>query len=243
MIDNALAGKRIVVTRSANQSLTLVELLLQRGAQPLQMPLIEICAPSDGGVALRHALTELDTFDWVVVTSANGAAAVADELYNCVRRPLIAAIGEATNKALGTIADLVPSSARGDVLAAEFPIGSGRVLLAQAEVTDGVVGATLKLRGWNVTEVAAYQTRSVRPEPEVLSRALAADALVFASGSAVRSWVQSAGTRTPPIVVAIGHSTAAVSDSVGIRVTAVATEPTPTCVLDTLADIFSRHHP
>ncbi|MHB1130201.1 MAG: uroporphyrinogen-III synthase [Ilumatobacteraceae bacterium] len=243
MIDNALVGKRIVITRPANQSLTLIELLRQRGAQPLQMPLIEICAPSDGGVALRHALTELDTFDWVVVTSANGAAAVADELHNCVRRPRIAAIGEATNKALGTIADLVPSSARGDVLAAEFPIGSGRVLLAQAEVTDGVVGATLELRGWNVTEVAAYQTRSVRPEPEVLSRALAADALVLASGSAVRSWVQSAGTRTPPIVVAIGQSTAAVSDSVGIRVTAVAAEPTPTCVLDTLADIFLRRHP
>lgn len=243
MINNALVGKRIVVTRPAKQSSALIELLQQRGAQPLQMPLIEICAPSDGGVALRRALTELDTFDWVVVTSANGAAAIADELCNRVRRPRIAAIGEATNKALGAIADLIPSSARGDVLAAEFPIGSGRVLLAQAEVTDGVVGATLESRGWNVTEVAAYQTCSVRPEPEVLARALAADALVLASGSAVRSWVQSAGTRTPPIVVAIGRSTAAVSDSVGIRVTAVAAEPTPTCVLDALADIFSRRHP
>lgn len=243
MIDNVLIGKRIVVTRPTHQSSALVDLLRQRGAQPLQMPLIEICAPSDSGVALRHALMELDTFDWIVVTSANGAAAIAGELHNRAWRPRIAAIGEATNYALGSIADLVPSSARGDVLAAEFPIGSGRVLLAQAEVTDGVVGSTLESRGWSVTEVAAYQTRSVRPEPGVLSRALAADALVLASGSAARSWVDSAGTRTPPIVVVIGRSTAAVSNSVGIRVTAVAAEATPTCVLDTLTEIFSRSHP
>jgi len=243
MIENALVGKRIVVTRPANQSDTLVELLQERGAQPVQMPLIEICAPSDGGVALRRALAELDSFDWVVVTSVNGAVAVVDELRHRVRRPQIAAIGEATNKALGTIADLIPSSARGDVLAAEFPIGSGRVLLAQAEVTNGAVGKTLALRGWKVVAVAAYQTRSVRPEPELLSRALDADALVLASGSAARSWVHSAGKRTPPIVVAIGQSTATVADSVGIRVTAIAAEPTPACVIDTLADVFSRHHP
>jgi uroporphyrinogen-III synthase len=243
MIDNALVGKRIVVTRPARQSIPLIQLLLQRGAQPLQMPLVEICAPSDGGVALRHALAELDTFDWVVVTSANGAAAVVDELYNRARRPQVAAIGEATNAALGSIADLVPSSARGDVLAAEFPMGSGRVLLAQAEVTDGVVGSTLELRGWNVTAVAAYQTRAVSPEPDVLSRALAADALVLASGSAARSWVHCAGTQTPPVVVAIGRSTATIADLVGIRITAVAAEPTPGCVLDTLANIFSRRHP
>lgn len=243
MIDNALVDKCIVVTRPAHQSSTLAELLRQRGARPLQMPLIEICEPSDGGAALRHALTELDSFDWVVVTSANGATAVAGELQNRTRRPRIAAIGEATNRALGAIADLIPSSARGDVLVAEFPSGNGRVLLVQAEVTDGVVGSTLEMRGWKITEAAAYQTRSVRPNPDVLSAALAADALVLASGSAVHSWVQSAGTETPPIVVAIGQSTATVADSVGMRITAVAAEPSPTCVVDTLTNIFSRRHP
>jgi uroporphyrinogen-III synthase len=243
MTVDALKGKRIVVTRPANQSNTLIELLLQHRALPLQMPLIEICAPSDGGDSLRHAFTELDTFDWVVVTSANGAAAIADKLRNRDRRPHIAAIGDATNQALGSIADFVPSSARGEVLAAEFPVGRGRVLLVQAEVTDGTVGSSLASRGWNVTGVAAYQTRAVRPDPKILSRAVAADALVLASGSAARSWVQSAGTRTPPLVVAIGHSTAAVSEMVGIRITEVAAEPTPRCVLDTLTDIFSRRSP
>lgn len=243
MSNNALVGKRIVITRAAHQSSTLIELLQQRGAQPLHMPLIEICAPSDGGAALSHGLAELDTYDWLVVTSANGAAMVVDELRNRARLPRIAAIGKATNSALGLIADLVPSSARGEVLAAEFPIGSGRVLLAQAEITDGEVGSTLESRGWNVTVVAAYQTRLVRPKPEILSRALTADALVLASGSAARSWVQSAGTQTPPIVVAIGPSTRAVSESIGIRVTSVAAEPTPMCVLDTLANNFSQRHP
>ena len=240
MIVDALKDKRIVVTRPANQSNTLIELLLQHQARPLQMPLIEICAPSDGGESLRREFAELDTFDWVVVTSANGAAAIAGELQNRDRRPRVAAIGATTNRALGSIADFVPSSARGETLAAEFPIGRGRVLLVQAEVVDGIVGSSLVSRGWNVTEVAAYQTRWLRPDPKILAQAIKSDALVLASGSAARSWVQSAGVRTPPQVVAIGQSTAAVSKSVGIHITEVAAEPTPSCVIDTLTDIFSR---
>lgn len=243
MTDSALAGKHIVITRPAHQSNLLVELLQQRGALPLQMPLIEICAPSDGGDALRIAFDELDSFEWVVVTSANGAAAVVDRLRNCVHRPRVAAIGQATNTALGSIADLIPTSARGAVLGSEFPVGSGRVLLAQAEVTDGVVGATLRSRGWNVTEVAAYRTCAVRPNQDALAHAMSADALVLASGSAARSWVHLAGTQTPPIVVVIGQTTAAVSKSVGISVTAVAGEPTPVCLLDTLENIFAQHRP
>lgn len=243
MIVKALKGKRIVVTRPANQSNSLIELLSNRGALPLQMPLIEICAPSDGGESLRRELVELDTFDWVVVTSANGAAAIVGELQNRVRLPHIAAIGVATNQALGSIADFVPSTARGDVFATEFPIGRGRVLLVQAEVVDGVVGSSLVSRGWNVTEVSAYQTRSIHPDPKILAQAISSDALVLASGSAARSWVQNAGTRTPPVVVAIGQSTAAVSKSIGIHITEVAAEPTPICVLDTLTDIFSRCYP
>ncbi len=242
---DALHSKRIVITRPENQSVTLIDLLKRHGAVPLHVPLIEICPPSDNGDSLRREVANLDTFDWVVVTSANGASAISGDLNrkNEKNRPQIAAIGKATNKALGSIADFVPSIARGDVLASEFPIGSGRVLLVQAEHTDGVLATSLRLRGWNVIEVAAYQTRMVRPDPNAIADAIDADALVLASGSAARSWVQSAGTHSPPIVVAIGQSTAAVSKSVGISITQVTAEPTPVCVVETLANIFSLRHP
>ena len=242
---DALHGKRIVVTRSVNQSVTLLDLLKRHGAVPLHVPLIEICPPSDNGISLRREVAILESFDWVVVTSANGASAIGGELnkMNRKNRPQIAAIGKATNNALGSIADFVPSIARGDVLAAEFPSGSGQVLLVQAEFTDGVLATSLKSRGWNVIEVSAYQTRMVRPDPDAIARAINADALVLASGSAARSWVQNAGTHAPPIVVAIGQFTAAVSKSVGISITQVTAEPTPMCVVETLADIFARHHP
>ncbi len=243
MIGDALTGKRIVVTRPAHQSNSLVSLLLHHGAQPIQMPLIEICAPSDGGASLRHSLSELDTYDWIVVTSPNGAAAIANDIHARDRRPQIAAIGNATNRALGSIADFVPSSARGEIFAAEFPIGQGRVLLVQAEVVDGTFESSLVARGWRVTKVAAYQTRSLSPAAEIISRAIQADALILASGSAARSWVQSVGTRTPPIVVAVGQSTAAVSKLAGIHITEVAFEPTPRHVVDTLADAFLRLYP
>ena len=245
MTSDALHGKRIVVTRPVNQSVTLIDLLKRHGAVPLHVPLIEICAPSDNGISLRREVANLDTFDWVVVTSANGASAISGELnkLNTTNRPHIAAIGKATNNALGSIADFVPSAARGDVLAAEFPSERGRVLLVQAESTDGVLAASLKARGLDVIEVSAYQTRMVRPDPDAIAEAIDADALVLASGSAARSWVQNAGTHAPPIVVAIGQSTAAVSKSIGISIMQVTAEPTPACVVETLADIFARHHP
>jgi len=239
---NVLSGKRIVITRALQQSEVLVELLTHAGAVPIAVPLVQIVAPSDAGAGLGAALSELQTFEWLVVTSANGAARVRDALANCSPRPLVAAVGEATNVALGGIADFVPTHASGESLALQFGHGDGRVLVAQAEQTDGAVGAALRRSGWQVTEVAAYKTLALRPEAPLLALASSADAIIFASGSAAKSWAAT-GAVGPGVVVAIGEKTAAVARSVGVSVTAVAAEPTPACLLATLQDIFSMSHP
>jgi len=239
---NSLSGKRIVITRAQQQSAALVELLTCAGAVPIVLPLVQIVAPSDGGAGLGAALGELQTFEWLVVTSANGALRVRDALANCSPRPLVAAVGEATNIALGGIADFVPTQASGESLALEFGHGVGRVLVAQAEQTDGVVGAALRRSGWQVTEVAAYKTLALRPEAQLLALASSADAIIFASGSAAKSWAAT-GAASPDVVVAIGEKTAAVARSVGVSVTVVAAEPTPACILATLQDIFSMSRP
>ncbi len=242
MSGNSLSGKRIVITRAQQQSAALVELLMRAGAVPIALPLVQIVAPSDGGAGLGAALSELQTFEWLVVTSANGALRVRDALANCSPRPLVAVVGEATNIALGGIADFVPTQASGVSLALEFGRGVGRVLVAQAEQTDGVVGAALRRSGWQVTEVAAYKTLALRPEAQLLTLASSADAIIFASGSAARSWAAT-GAASPGVVVAIGEKTARVARSVGVSVTAVAAEPTPACILATLQDIFSMSRP
>ena len=242
MRSNFVIGKRIVITRALHQSAVLVELLNRAGAVPIALPLVEIVSPSDAGAALGAALSDLHTFEWLVVTSANGAERVRDALANCSPRPLVAAVGEATNIALGGIADFVPTQSSGESLALEFGHGAGRVLVAQAEQTDGAVGASLRRSGWQVTEVAAYKTLALRPEAQLLALVSSADAIIFASGSAARSWAAT-GARSPIVVVAIGEKTAAVARLVGVSVTAVAAEPTSECLLATLQDIFSMSQP
>ena len=68
-----LFGRRIVVTRAAAQAGELSRLLLERGADVLEIPAIRIEPPTDHR-ALADALLELNSYDWLVFTSPNGVA-------------------------------------------------------------------------------------------------------------------------------------------------------------------------
>ncbi len=228
-----LQGRRIVVTRAAEQARSLVERLAGLGAEPLCVPLISITGPSDGGTAMDAELERLGDYDWVVVSSPNGAERVRQTLHRLqqaashpTRRtvPRIAAVGRATEHALGVAADLVPPDQTATALADAFPAGPGSVLVVQPEGHDRAFVAALESKGWTVTPVAAYRTVPVSPSSAMLLDVLSADAVLFASGSAVRSWVKVFGTEVPAVTVAIGPSTAALATKLGLKIDAIATD-------------------
>ena len=64
----ALAGKRIVVTRTVEQSKALVDELTRRGARVIVMPCVEF-RPPENFAALDAELSRLPEFDWVAFTS------------------------------------------------------------------------------------------------------------------------------------------------------------------------------
>jgi len=76
-----------------------------------------------------------------------------------------------------------------------------------------------------------------RPTADQQQAALAADAVLFASGSAARAWVRVFGDAAPPIVAVIGPQTAVVSEQVGLKVDLVATDHS----LHGLVDALERH--
>src|SRR5690349_21845229 len=143
-------------------------------------------------------------YDWLVVTSRNGA----DELgRRGVTANRIAAIGPATAQALqshGLFVDLVAATHTQEGLRDELP--GGTVLLAAAEAArrDVLDGDFLPL----------YRTVELRPE------APKADVALLMSGSAARA-LAGTGARIP--IVAIGPQTAAEARRVGLDVVAVAT--------------------
>jgi uroporphyrinogen-III synthase len=228
-LTGALADRTVVVTRAAEQSSTLVERLRGRGATVVEVPTIAIVDPADGGAALAAAVTDLDGYDWVVLTSTNGAARFA-EVLDGRRSPPVAVVGPGTAdavRAAGIEPTLVPERFVAEGLLDIFPPGPGRVLLPQAEGARPVLADGLRAAGWDVAAVVAYRTVTADAAPVLVERARRADAITFTSGSTVTGYVAAAGTgAVPPVVVCIGPVTAAAADAAGIAVTAVATEHT-----------------
>ena len=120
-----LFGKRVVVTRPAAQSAPLCDIFTRAGAQPISVPLIEIAEAADGGAALRAAAERLGDYDWVILTSANGARALLSAINDArdFGKAKVAAIGPATAEALTAAnirPDLVPSSYIAEALLEEL---------------------------------------------------------------------------------------------------------------------------
>jgi uroporphyrinogen-III synthase len=242
----ALAGRRVVITRSLDQSDALAADLESLGAEVVRLPLIAT-VDADGD-ALDRALSRLDAIDWLVVTSPNGARRVREALAaRPSGRPNVAVVGRATEDALGRPADLVPDDQIAEGLLAVFPSGDGRVLLAQAESARPVLAEGLAARGWRVVPVVAYRTVVADPtwasDPSWASArdvATGADAVVFTSGSTVRGWAQAVGAPPPAVVVAIGPVTAAVAHESGMVVTVVADDHSRRGIVDALLDVLGR---
>jgi uroporphyrinogen III methyltransferase/synthase len=235
----ALSGKTVVVTRAAHQASPLTQRLRQLGARVLEVPTIALAPPADGGRALAAAVPRLASGDypWTVFTSANAVErfferAPDTRLFGHTK---VAAVGLGTAAALRTyriVADLVPLDFRGEGLAASFPPAPPppaprAVLLPQAAGARPELRDALDQRGWQVDVVEAYRTVPQTVEPELLTAASRADAICFASSSAVTSYLDQAGAAPLPAVVAcIGPVTAAKARSRGLRVSAEASQHT-----------------
>lgn len=240
-----LSGLRVVVTRARDQAASLVAALEDQGAVPVEVPVLAVVDPDDGGDALRGALDRLGAGDWLVLTSPNGAtragaAVAASPLPDGVR---IAAIGPGTRarcEAVGLEVDLVPDRSIAEGLAEVFPdppAGGGRVVLARAAVAREVLPAELEARGWRVDDVAAYRTIAVGVDDTGREACATADAVAFTSSSTVTHLVDAVGVDgLPPVVACIGPATAATAEARGVDVTVEAPVHTVPGLVDALVD-------
>jgi uroporphyrinogen III methyltransferase / synthase len=196
-------GVRVIVTRPEGQAEPLASRLRSLGHDVVLCPLVRI-------EPLGEEPVDVAGYDWIVLTSPNGAA----ELVRRRRGPLprVAAIGPGTAAALrerGVEPDLVPAVSTQEGLLVELPRPVGRVLLAAAE------GARRLL----VDELGAhfqplYRTVQLRPE-----RMPEGDLVVLASASAARA-LGELGAQVP--AVSIGPQTTDAAHRHGIRVAAEA---------------------
>ncbi len=237
-----LAGCRVLVTRERPGELG--RILAERGADVVHVPLIVVTDPPDHGAALQRELDQLDRYSWLVVTSPAGAERVGAvaALHPQIR---LAAVGTATEQRLAALAgrpvDLVPHRQLAAALAEELIKRCSEpamILVAQADIAGDALGSQLSMAGHDVTSVTAYATVLVEPDVAAID---GADVLVLASGSAAAGWVNAFGVQQPPIVVAIGPSTAERAQENGLKVDGVAADHSLEGLVDEVVHQVIRH--
>jgi uroporphyrinogen-III synthase len=193
---------RVIVTRPQTQAEPLLNALRAEGFEAIACPVIETETIDDGPI-------DATGYDWVIVTSANGAAELGARHTGVL--PRVAAVGELTAAALeaqGVVVGFVPSVASQEGLLAELPRPVGRALFVGAE------GARRLL----VDELpadfrAVYRTVELTPEPPD------GDLVLLASPSAAAAWAK-LGSTLPAIT--IGPQTTAAALDTGLTVVAEA---------------------
>ncbi len=191
-----LDGRRVLVTRAAHQAGKLSEGLRAAGAEPVEVPVLEILPPASYE-PLNQALQHLYSYDWLIFTSANTVRAVTERA-SALRLslsdpgPHIGAIGQATAEAArcaGLHVTLTPESyvAESLVSALATRIRGKHVLLARATIARDVIPDALRQIGATVNVVDAYQNAIPAEAPARLRAALSTriDAATFTSSSSV----------------------------------------------------------
>nr|WP_296190347.1 hydroxymethylbilane synthase [uncultured Anaerobutyricum sp.] len=195
-----LSGKSVLVTGTTSMVERLSPILKEEGAEAISFSLIRterMRLPE-----LDVALKEIDKYNWIVFTSANGVECFFEEMQE-VRKDIrdlahirFAVIGDGTKKALedhGIFCDFIPTAySSKDMAEAMVPyIGKDEnVLLLRAEEANRVLPDALEEAGISHTCISLYHTVTDERKADELNRLIKmADYVTFASSSAVRAFV------------------------------------------------------
>lgn len=199
-----LSGKHILITRAAGQSSQFTDLLTAQGAQVIEMPALEIRPPSSWA-AVDGAIATLPSFDWLILTSANGVTSFLERLLaggqdvRALAGVKIAVVGKKTAAVLqqsGLTPDFVPPDFVADSLVAHFPESVAGLKLLFPRVESGgreVLVQQLGDAGAQVVEVPVYESGCPLQPDAAAVAALAAgsvDLVTFASSKTVRHFCQ-----------------------------------------------------
>lgn len=240
-----LAGRRIVVTRPREQAAEWRAALEAQGAEVIELPLIQVTKHYEKQT-LVDVFTEIAQYEWVVFTSANGARFFFEEFIKGFEdiRALglvrIAVVGEATADVVRSYhlrVDLQPKKANAEELAQALiereSIDSAKVLVVTGNLNRDTLFEKLHEARAIVDRLPIYKTEETDLAKDPIAadfRAKGADAILFASPSAVQSFfdqapaLKLAAKARRPLSGSIGATTTAAMKQLGLPVDFEATE-------------------
>lgn len=254
-----LFGKRILVTRSAEQAGAFTDLLQTQGAEAICCPVIEI-APPPSWEELDQAILRLGEMDDLILTSANTVEVFFNRLRSTGRdlRALagvtLVAVGPKTAAALaehGLQADLIPADYRAEGVVAllrQRGVAGRRILYPHAELARDLIPKELAAAGAQVLAPLAYRTLVPTHGGEVIRRRLEAgeiDAVTFTSSSTVENFLTLVGADAPQLlqgvtVCSIGPLTSATANKHGLVVAVEPSASTLEAMIEAMVEYFSE---
>jgi uroporphyrinogen-III synthase len=205
-----LSGCRVLVSRARKQAGALSSTLKELGSQVIEIPFIEIRKPSSYK-PLDTALKSLTNYDWLILTSVNGAEALFERMakrevdQSALVHLKVAAIGPATKKAIekhGLRVSVTPKEyvAESVVASLHKRVKGKRVLLVRAKVARDVIPRELRRASATVDVIEAYETVVPKSSERRLRAVLASKrrphAITFTSSSTVKNFVSLLGLRS-----------------------------------------------
>ena len=253
-----LFGKGIVITRPARQGDDLAALLEKEGAQAIHFPTIKIIPPRDWE-SLDAALNKLDTYNWLIFTSANGVQYFFERLLELnkdireLKGVKICCIGPATAGQMekrGLRVDLVPEYYISESILKSFAapnLQKQKILIPRAAHARDILPEGLKKMGAIVDVVPAYETVNSGKKKEELLELLQnnrIDVITFTSSSTVANFSEIMGKDfTCPSrvkIACIGPITEAAAHKAGFQVDIQQEHYTIEGLVESLLDYFRK---
>lgn len=244
-----LAGIRALVTRPRERAEELCFLLEDEGAEVISLPLLELLPPEDPR-PLRSAAEHVQRYAWIAFASPSAVQALVEATREAgtsrlLPRVRLAAVGPKTADALRShglevAREAQAASGAGLFEALKDALRPGdEVLLPAAEDGRRELAEALEEAGARVTRVTAYRSAPSALDPEALGRLereppqviffgspRTAEAFLDALGDGGRRMARAAKR------VAIGPTTAAALDRLGLGASAVAAQPTAEALVE-----------
>lgn len=257
----SLQGRRIAVTRTRDQASELVARLGALGAEVLELPLIHISKEIDKQT-LAEVLAEFGSYDWIVFTSANGVRYFFEEfhrLFDDIRALgmiRFACVGDATARAITEQhiriecqPKIATAEALAEALIATGSLDSAKILVVTGNLNRDTLVVKLEEGRAIVDRLQVYKTEktdlSREPAAEEFRRR-GADAILFASSSAVQSFVDQAASlrlgksATRPLAGSIGPQTSEAMKKVGMPIDFEAKSPGLESLIEALVERLAR---
>jgi uroporphyrinogen III methyltransferase/synthase len=255
-VSEGLPGKRVLVTRAKGQNQKLSRQLETVGAVPVEFPTIQIISP-DNPTPLDTAIANLDTYQWLIFTSANGVEYFWQRLITAEKGPAdvqniqLAAIGPATAAAMserGLRIDLIPTEHVAEILVdAMDNVAGQRILLPTADIARDTLAKGLQAKGAVVDRVTAYQNKPVTDPGNLATLLPTIDILTFTSASTVRNFVSLLEIKNltnaieAATVACIGPITAQTAEELALPVHIIAETYTIPGLVEALVKYFRRN--